>query len=600
MDPQSSETVEVQDRLPVREEANPPVAVIVFHGIGEQLPYETLSLVASSIVESRKDTPHAEPGDSRFHDCINGVGLTPGIPEPYAFTELELAVPESGACSFEYAFAPTLPPSDTRLVHMYENYWAPHTSRLVHAFDVIVYLVQAGWRGLSGCLFGPRFMKFRRRVFGRQIDYPLSVRTLGNLVAAQLVVFSITVLGLAVLAATLSRIAQIVIGTTHPDFVEALEIRLTLSAWDIGVAFTTSTLIFVAISLVAWLLNYRQHTWLARLRRVVLMIAVSITLGAIIAEGALVAATAFTYAGYGWGVADLRTERRWLLLDAHLPVLVDLTGETVPGEPPALIAEDVMRREVRIRALQRLFTLAIAVLAYWKARRVLIDYIGDVVVYVSAHRVSKYSATRAQIIDEARTLLTTVLAHRTDGRPTYEHVIIVGHSLGSVIAYDTYNELINDVSLEDSARAELDRVAAIVTLGSPLDKIAFLFNIPGEQESEVRQQYVEAMRPMIANYGTRPPRWINVWSWYDWIGAPLRFYDPPPAGDGEVIGKRIHSFEDLEGSFPLREHTRYWYHSGVRALLRAIVIGCDPLVVGAPKGLAGGENRPQMNADQAD
>jgi hypothetical protein len=74
---------------------------------------------------------------------------------------------------------------------------------------------------------------------------------------------------------------------------------------------------------------------------------------------------------------------------------------------------------------------------------------------------------------------------------------LVGRSLGSVVAYDTLNGLLN----EDVSRST--RTQLLLTFGSPLDKTAFLFRAQSEF-SDVREALAAATQPLIVDYALRP------------------------------------------------------------------------------------------------
>jgi hypothetical protein len=78
-----------------------------------------------------------------------------------------------------------------------------------------------------------------------------------------------------------------------------------------------------------------------------------------------------------------------------------------------------------------------------KARWFLIQYVGDVAAYVSAHTVNKFYETRQQIQRVATSVARAVYqAKKPDNTPAYSEIIVVGHSLGSVVGYDTLNAMI--------------------------------------------------------------------------------------------------------------------------------------------------------------
>jgi len=58
----------------------------------------------------------------------------------------------------------------------------------------------------------------------------------------------------------------------------------------------------------------------------------------------------------------------------------------------------------------------------------------------------------------------------------YDQIVVVGHSLGSVIAYDALNRITQDINVPRGISQDAaSRIKGLVTLGSPLDKVTFLF-----------------------------------------------------------------------------------------------------------------------------
>jgi hypothetical protein len=138
----------------------------------------------------------------------------------------------------------------------------------------------------------------------------------------------------------------------------------------------------------------------------------------------------------------------------------------------------------------------------------------------------------------------------------YSHVVVVGHSLGSVIAYDTLNAIINQDLLDGSGRKAVARTHALITLGSPLDKVAFLFR----QKAKVafmRDVLSAAYQPMIQSYNHRPRWWINIFCKTDIISGSLEYYDDPARARTEP--RRVMNFRDPYGKWnPKSAHTDYW------------------------------------------
>jgi len=88
-------------------------------------------------------------------------------------------------------------------------------------------------------------------------------------------------------------------------------------------------------------------------------------------------------------------------------------------------------------------------------------------------------------------------------------MIVLGHSLGSVIGYDVLNGLMLEEQLCNQPLQVADRTRMFLTFGSPLDKTAFLFRTQKDMRSQVREVGAAAVQPMIAAYGNRPLEWVQ-------------------------------------------------------------------------------------------
>lgn len=174
----------------------------------------------------------------------------------------------------------------------------------------------------------------------------------------------------------------------------------------------------------------------------------------------------------------------------------------------------------------------------------LVKFMGDVAVYVNADAKAKSYVARSAILDGATKALTQLLTS-----DDYDNVVLVGHSLGSVIAYDTINEIITAVSAQSNpgeerevslSYAQLKKLTGLVTFGSPLDKIYYFFREHVAPDQAIRGQILSMLHsfrkaPSGRKYGdfkftyTRPRleqlRWLNAWSPLDPVSARLHFYD---------------------------------------------------------------------------
>lgn len=106
-----------------------------------------------------------------------------------------------------------------------------------------------------------------------------------------------------------------------------------------------------------------------------------------------------------------------------------------------------------------------------KVRQLLIQYVGDVAVYVSPHRLDRFQELRDEIkFCVGRVMGAVLTAKDPSGNPQYQRVFEVGHSLGSVAAYDVVNRALLEDQLAGGALGVRDRIQLLLTFGSPLDK----------------------------------------------------------------------------------------------------------------------------------
>ncbi len=140
----------------------------------------------------------------------------------------------------------------------------------------------------------------------------------------------------------------------------------------------------------------------------------------------------------------------------------------------------------------------------WKLSKQLItpalaNYVGDLTIYTTTDVKSPHYKTRQQILTESLTLLKSIIQ---DQQANYDQVILVGHSLGSCIAYDTLNQLSLELSLpsEQNKHLAINKITGLITFGSPLDKIAFFF-----REARKKDQYIRsAILEHLTSFRVRP------------------------------------------------------------------------------------------------
>jgi hypothetical protein len=215
-------------------------------------------------------------------------------------------------------------------------------------------------------------------------------------------------------------------------------------------------------------------------------------------------------------------------------------------------------------------------------RSLLVQYPGDLAAYVTPQALDRFHELREEIKDIVWKRARAVYAASSDDRDgaaggfLYERCAMVGHSLGSVIAYDTLNRLIQDDEAAPGGGAgtvpapptRLDivsRTPIFLTFGSPLDKTAFVFGIAGKKTTEAREALAASVQPMICDYRFRPRRWVNVFSAWDIVSSSLDFYDPPGSKDP----RRVENVRDPLATTLLGAHLEYWTNPLIFDVLHA-------------------------------
>ena len=222
------------------------------------------------------------------------------------------------------------------------------------------------------------------------------------------------------------------------------------------------------------------------------------------------------------------------------------------------------------KALPSVLLFGILAGVAWAVRQVTIQFFGDVAIYLSPDKVDEHWRIREEVKRHCCRVTDNVFraVSREDGKTRWHYgkVVVAGHSLGSVIAYDCLNTLVQrDIAKEPESRVGVAaRTASLITFGSPLDKVAFIFGtkITGRK---IREALAGGTQPLIISYDYRPGTWVNIHARGDIIGGRLDYYDHP---DGEGASRRVRNCVDGEaGWFLVTAHTGYWKHSAFRTAL---------------------------------
>jgi pimeloyl-ACP methyl ester carboxylesterase len=181
------------------------------------------------------------------------------------------------------------------------------------------------------------------------------------------------------------------------------------------------------------------------------------------------------------------------------------------------------------------FSLFLNPLFRW-IRKELIDYIGDIVIYTASDVRSKFHSARESILDGAVQKIQSLLLD-----PAIDEIVVAGHSLGSVIAFDAMNRINRNMNMGVVDRSLARKFTRFVTFGSPLDKIAFFFREHTPPDEYLRRQILQHHHSFKARPLDEQPNpreladpfaryldhvwWSNLWDRNDPVSGHLDFYD---------------------------------------------------------------------------
>ncbi len=548
-------------------------AVFVAHGMGQQIPFQTLDQVALGL--RRRDSRWDEKEPERVPGVARTVENEPG--KPFQRLELQLVSPSGSAHE----------------VHVYESYWAPLTEGNVSLRDTMRLLVGGGFNGLA------KLGTFKRWLFGKYQSFSIPVRTVFYLLVAVAVVAALIVLNTTIGLVAAGRSVL----TSHPAWLTNSLLADLTTTFNFVVAWMA--LFGTSLAAAKALRHFKapsgvRHLW-ATLTLLLFVGALFVVIGAGGAVPVLLYGHLKDEGGQEiWktmlGDAPVDGFNLFFLLIPGLLALGALLalGWTVFRLLRSAVQEVRENRQGRSKTL--LVSIAFAAIiaglvaegwAFWSyfqgsahdsaqdsplaialrglswpilvgasafIRKFLVQYLGDVAVYVTSNKLDRFYKIRTEIKDVARSALQAVYQRQETDGGRYDQVVIVGHSLGSVIVYDALNALINEDTLNGATLGVVRRTPLLVTFGSPLDKLAFLFALQKNKTDEAREALAASVQPLLENYDFRPKRWVNIYSPWDIIGGRLLFYDLPEENRAQVV----RNLSDPDATTLLAAHTEYW------------------------------------------
>ena len=575
-------------------------AVWIVHGMGQQVPFETLENITNGLIGAANREKLKWDGPKFRNVRVDQQVLQ----------RVELVIhPHQG---------------DPVEVDLYECYWAPKTEGEVKLADVVGFLWNGGIRGFINF-----FQKFQRALFGRMTYFRLKWRTPAYLLITLAVLAALNVIN-AIIVGVSATIAGI--GTAQAlipsDRVPALT---CLAGMVCALAITFGVTLFLAE-----MSRPARGEWQSEAQRkllgnsvcVVSWIAFAITVFAIIAGAGLMALVVwpryflhdlpywlanaefrqraqgatnlFVLTAIVLAIVGMIQRRRgvssgqdrdedwttaalfYLAFGLHLlcPLILLWLGFHGGQFPMPAFAAGLARwpsgAKLAVFFSSYLWVWPFLFLLSSAVRKFLVQYVGDVTAYVTSNKIDRFDELRRKIKDLARDSASAVYSAQAAAGNQFEYgkVAVVGHSLGSVIAYDTLNRLLVDDDLAAGPppvpRANVaSRTSIFLTFGSPLDKTAFFFSIMGKNTRHVREQLAAVVQPLIQDYKKyRTFPWVNVYSRNDIISGALEFYDLP----GTAIPPGVKNVKDEDAFVPLVAHVDYWGNRTVwDQLLQAVI-----------------------------
>ena len=588
-------------------------AVWIVHGMGQQIPFETLDSLANGLLD-------VLPNPTQVTPRLRTVKIADQVLQRVELDVDGIEKDQAGKPLRQYE------------LHLYETYWAPKTEGVAKLTDVVSFLWDGGLRGILNSV-----KSFQRAMFGGMATFSIRWLTPFWLCLTLLILVALTAINAVILAAAGAQtgFAPLVFFRAHWPQLTALASCMVAVAFSFGAMLfvadlgkpqelTTPGRVFIGslcwMAMIYTILNIlgtaalmmgilhvdwfssgdgsspaiaptctagaNSLGWIASTRKFVVCLfekipstqLQSFATVMILIAGVLVAATMITRAVLR--SSEKRLQGHWFLM--ILSVLTFVLNLVAFFGPVLMLYgySSWWTLPGYLHFLQNpAWVWPFLILFSAKVREIMVQYVGDVVIYVRPNMLDRFDAVRSEIKEAARSVVSALFtSYELQSNPgaapefQYDKIALVGHSLGSVIAYDTLNRLMLDDWLCDGALQVAERTATMVTFGSPLNKTAFLFTIEGKDTLHIRERLASTVQPLIMSYPKfRKLKWINVFSRNDIVSGDLKFYDLPGYQDDPVPPIAVQNIKDRDAAVPLVAHVAYWKNKTVwRELLSQI------------------------------
>jgi pimeloyl-ACP methyl ester carboxylesterase len=208
------------------------------------------------------------------------------------------------------------------------------------------------------------------------------------------------------------------------------------------------------------------------------------------------------------------------------------------------------------------------------ARRFLAESLGDVQVYAERDENSEHYAAREAVLKEAERTFDLV------SRRGYRHIIVIGHSLGSVIAFTSLDRLARRIP------PLLSRIDAFITVGTALEKVRYFFERRKEQDEEAAARLIAPAKTIATGRA-----WLNLWYANDVVADPITTFAtegveckgyrwPDVPATNELLREaRRGLVVNIDFGYPILRlplvwtHSRYWGDHTVMTLITDVAFG---------------------------